>query len=106
MRAFKFFLVLLILSLLAWGATSYWASTTSRDVVAEESGASPAPSDGSTATGDAKTVGSPAVRQASRLQDIANQLSIGSSIISALGAMLSAAFSFARYRQQQRLAAK
>lgn len=108
MRLLTFFLVMLVLSLVAVGATTYWRTYHPAEMVAE---APPAPS----ASGEATTGASgddglatakkelPSGYKASRTQDLANTLSIASSVISAFGALISAWFAYARWRDQKRL---
>ena len=105
----RFFVILFVLSILASGGIYYWKTQHPEGDVVSGSSPSSAPSTDSggteesvTTSKDLKTAARKAIRQASKTQDLASLISIAGSILSGFGALLSAYFSFLRYRQNNR----
>ncbi len=114
----RFFVILFVLSLLASGGIYYWKTQHPEGDIVSGSSPSSAPSTNeanSKSTGveesvpaakDLKQAARKAIRQASKTQDLAGLISIAGSILSGFGALLSAYFSYLRYRHQKRLVAR
>lgn len=100
MKLFRLFLLLLLLSLAGVAVTQYLRQSAGTEVAFEQPAAPGAKSLGTGSSGADAPVARSVTRNAySQNVDVASSVSIVSSVISALGALVSAFFSWARYRR-------
>ena len=100
MKLFRLFLLLLVLSLAGVAVTQYLRKSAGTEIALEQPAAPAAKSLGSGS--DAPVARSVTRNAYSQNVDVASSVSIVSSVISALGALVSAFFSWARYRRTAR----